>query len=97
MPGRRPRGGSTESQTVPAPAGAGRRHVVSQIPAQGLRWALIGCAIGVAGAFALGRILISKVWWIKAEMLLGVIALPACYVPARHATRIDPAEALRAD
>jgi ABC-type antimicrobial peptide transport system permease subunit len=86
--------------------GASRRHVVSQVLAQGLRWALIGCAIGAAGAFALGKILISKVWWIKADMLqltglaallLGVIAVLACYVPARRATRIDPAEALRAE
>ena len=75
-----------------------------------LRQAAVTCGygvlIGVAGALALSRLLASQLFEVSptdpvalasACAILMAVALVAAYVPARRATRIDPAEALRAD
>ncbi|HEY8225144.1 MAG TPA: ABC transporter permease [Pyrinomonadaceae bacterium] len=84
--------------------GAQARDVLSLIIRQGLQLVLIGLGIGLLGAFALMRIIAGLLFGVTAKdpltfvavaVVLGLIALLACYVPARRATRVDPLEALR--
>ena len=83
--------------------GADSRDVLRLIVVQGMRPALIGVAIGLAGALALGRALSSLVFGVRATDpitfvvaagLLAGVALLACAVPAWRATRVHPTEAL---
>jgi predicted permease len=84
--------------------GARAREVISLVVWQGLRPALVGAAIGIAGALAAGRIISGLLFQVAPRdpltllgvivVLLGVVAL-ACSIPARRATRIAPAIALR--
>ena len=86
--------------------GAGRRHVLSLVIASGLRWAVLGVAAGLAGAYAGTRFLAAMLFGVTptdpgtfaglAALMLGVAAL-ASYVPARRAASVDPMSALRAD
>jgi putative ABC transport system permease protein len=84
--------------------GARREHVLKLIVSQGFRLALIGSAMGLAGALGFTRFLSSLLYGVKAtdpltfvvvSLLLIVVALLACYLPARRATKVDPAVALR--
>jgi putative ABC transport system permease protein len=83
--------------------GATARDVLRHVVVQGMQPALVGLAIGLAGAFALGRTLSSLVFGIPATDpatfasvagLLGLVALAACALPAWRATRVQPTEAL---
>jgi putative ABC transport system permease protein len=84
--------------------GAQKSDVLRMVVGQGLRLALVGIAIGIAGALALTRFLSSLLYGVKptdpltfvaiALILLGV-ALIACYIPARRAMKVDPMVALR--
>jgi putative ABC transport system permease protein len=84
--------------------GAQRRDVLHMILGQGAKLALLGLAIGVVLAFLLTRLIASMLYRVSATdpltfgavaiVLLGV-AITACYVPARRATRVDPMVALR--
>jgi ABC-type antimicrobial peptide transport system permease subunit len=71
---------------------------------RGARLAALGVAIGIAGALALTKLLSSLLYSVKptdpatfagVALLLGLIAMLACYVPARRAMRVDPMVALR--
>ena len=84
--------------------GASRGRVLGQVLAEGMRLAVLGFAIGLAGAFAAGRVMASLLHEVKPNDpavlmgttgLLAVIALAACLVPARRAARLDPMSALR--
>jgi predicted permease len=84
--------------------GADRRKVLMMVVRQGMTLTLVGIAIGLAGAYALTKFLESLLFGVKARdpwtfaaiaVLLGVVALVACLVPARRATRVDPLTALR--
>ncbi len=84
--------------------GAQRLHVLRRVFGQGFVLLLIGTVIGVGGAFALTRLLRTLLFEITATDpmtyggvvgLLTAIALLACYIPARRATRVDPLVALR--
>jgi len=84
--------------------GAQLGDVLRLILKQGLAVILIGVAIGLAAAFVLTRLLRTLVFGISTNdpltfigitLLLSVVALIACYVPARRATKVDPLAALR--
>jgi putative ABC transport system permease protein len=84
--------------------GAERRSVFSMVLRQGTRLALVGVAVGLAGAFAVTRTMTRFLYGVQAtdpltfacvSLLLVAIALLACYLPARRATRVDPIVALR--
>ena len=84
--------------------GARTGDVLRLIIRQGITLAVTGIAIGVAGAFALTRVLetflyqvtpTDPVTFVTISLLLLLIAFLACYIPARRATKVDPLEALR--
>jgi putative ABC transport system permease protein len=84
--------------------GAQRVHVLRLVFGQGFMLLLVGTLIGLGGAFALTRLMRNLLFEITATDpltysgvvgLLALIALLACYIPARRATRVDPLVALR--
>lgn len=84
--------------------GAQQHQILKMILTQAARMALIGVAIGLASAFALTRLMSSLLYGVKAtdpltfavvSFLLFIVALAACYIPARRAMRVDPMVALR--
>jgi putative ABC transport system permease protein len=86
--------------------GAQSSHVLRMIVKQGLWFVVVGLIIGLGGAFALTRLLSTLLFGIStsdpltfaaATVLLLLVALAACYVPARRATKVDPMVALRSE
>jgi putative ABC transport system permease protein len=84
--------------------GAREHDISALVVRQGLRLTFLGVALGLAGAFATTRLLSSLLFNVPATdfatfvgvtVLLGSIAILACYVPARRASRVDPMVALR--
>ena len=84
--------------------GAQPSDVLRLVIGQGMRSVLIGTAIGVAAALALSQLLATFLYGINdrdpltfvgVSVLLTLIALVACYIPARRAMRVDPMVALR--
>lgn len=84
--------------------GAKRRDVLRLILGQGTRLVLIGEVIGMAGALVLARLITSLLYGVQANdpwvfafvgTVLAVVALLACYIPARRAAKTDPMIALR--
>jgi putative ABC transport system permease protein len=84
--------------------GAQRENVLGMVLESGARMALAGVAIGVVVALALTRLMSSLLFGVSAHdpltyslvaLLLFVVALAACWIPARRATRVDPMVALR--
>jgi putative ABC transport system permease protein len=84
--------------------GAGKKDVLRMVMARGMGLVGAGLALGLGGAFAITRALSSLIYGVSATDLtvfavvaafLALIALVACYLPARRAMSIDPMKALR--
>ncbi len=84
--------------------GAERADVLRAIAVQGLRVTVVGVAAGIAGGVAVTRFLSSLLFGLKpndpitfagVSLILIAVALLACYLPARRATKVDPMVALR--
>jgi putative ABC transport system permease protein len=84
--------------------GARRGAVMRMVLGQGLRLALIGLLIGLAGSLAVARLIAGLLFGVTpadpatlaaTSLLILGVALLACYVPARRAARVDPMVALR--
>ena len=84
--------------------GAQRRDVLRSVMSQGIKMALIGAAIGITASVALTRLMSGMLYGVSATdpltflgvaALLVLVALAACYIPARRAMRVDPIVALR--
>jgi predicted permease len=84
--------------------GAQRSNVLKLIVGQGMRLVLTGIGIGFIGALALTRLMKDLLYGVTATdpltfvvivLLLGIVALLACLIPARRATIVDPLTAIR--
>jgi predicted permease len=85
--------------------GASSQRVAREVLGHGLRMAVIGVAIGLAGAFAFTRFIAGLLYGVRpldaptlsaVTATLIVVAVAACYLPARRAANADPLEAMRA-
>jgi ABC-type antimicrobial peptide transport system permease subunit len=84
--------------------GAQRSDVFRLVLGQGLKLALIGICIGLAASFGLTHLMASQLYGLSATdpltfagvtIVLAFVALLACYIPARRASRMNPMAALR--
>jgi len=84
--------------------GATAQHVLTLVLGEGMRPVLLGIVLGIAGGLALGRTIQSLLFNVSSTdpltfaavaLLLALVAVIACLVPARRATRVDPLVALR--
>ena len=84
--------------------GAQRSAVLKLVLKKGMRLTLLGVTLGLLGALALTRVIRSQLYEVSAtdptayagmSLLLVLVALFACWIPARRATRVDPVVALR--
>jgi ABC-type antimicrobial peptide transport system permease subunit len=84
--------------------GASPKAVVGEVLGRGIRLSTVGLAIGLMSAFLLRRSLASLVFDVSPSdpliytgvaALMFAVALAACYIPARRASRVDPLIALR--
>ncbi len=86
--------------------GANRADVLRLVVRQGMTMTLIGVVLGLAGAFSLSRVMIGLLHGVSptdpltftgVSIVLLAVALLACFIPARRATRVDPIVALRTE
>ena len=84
--------------------GAQRRDVLQMVLSQGTKMAVVGVLVGICAAFGLTRLMASVLFGVTARdpltfvgvaILFTLVALAACYIPARRAMRVDPIVALR--
>ena len=94
----------TQEIGVRVALGATTRNVLSMVIGQGLKLTVVGLAVGLTGSFLLSRVMASLLFEISPTdpltfaivgIGLAAVALLACFVPARRATKVDPMVALR--
>jgi len=86
--------------------GAQRADILQLVLGEGTKMALIGAAIGIAASLGLSRLMAKQLFGVKAHdpftygsvaALLTLVAIVACYIPARRAMRVDPMSSLRCE
>jgi ABC-type antimicrobial peptide transport system permease subunit len=86
--------------------GAQRTDILRLVLGQGLRMTLVGVGVGLAVASAVARLLRTQLLgvaptdvltYVSVAVLLSIVALVACYIPARRATKVEPSVALRCE
>jgi ABC-type antimicrobial peptide transport system permease subunit len=86
--------------------GAQSSDVLKLVTVDGMKLAFIGVALGLLSSFALTRLMTSMLFDVTTTdpltfslvpLLLAVVSLAACYIPARRATKVDPLIALRSE
>ena len=96
----------TQELGIRAALGATERNLLQLVLSRGVVLTVIGLVVGVAGSMGLTRLMASLLYGVGARdpatmiavaALLAVVAVIACYVPARRATKIDPLVALRSE
>ena len=84
--------------------GAQHRDVMRLVLGEGAKMTLVGVAGGAAAALGLTRLMVNELFGVAPQdpltfaavaIVLTLVALLACYIPARHAVRVDPMVALR--
>src|SRR5262245_15129363 len=86
--------------------GAASPDVLRMVIGEGFKLTVTGLGLGLAAAFALSRLIASQLFGVTATdpltyagvaLLLAMVAMAACYIPARRAARVDPMVALRTE
>jgi predicted permease len=84
--------------------GAQRRDILHLVLGEGAKMAMVGAAIGIAASLGLTRLMEKQLFgvsphdpltYVSVALLLMLVAIAACYVPARRALRVDPMMSLR--
>jgi putative ABC transport system permease protein len=96
--------GRTRDIGIRIALGAQRKTILHMVLSQGLALALAGAAVGLAGALIVSHLMAGLLYgvspsdpltFISLTVVLVIVALAACYIPARRAMRVDPIVALR--
>jgi putative ABC transport system permease protein len=94
----------THEMGIRSALGASAPDLLRMVLVRGMMLTLIGLAIGLAGTLAVSRLLVSIIYNVGARdpytmgsvaLILALISLAACFIPARRATKVDPLVALR--
>jgi putative ABC transport system permease protein len=84
--------------------GADQRNIFAHVIKSGMQFIFVGIALGIGGALAAARLIASLLFGVSASdpltfaaiaVLMTLVALAACWIPARRAMRVDPMVALR--
>ena len=96
--------GRTRDFGIRLALGAERKTILHMVLSQGLALALAGAAVGLVGALIVSHVMAGLLYgvspgdpltFISLTVVLVIVALAACYIPARRAMRVDPIVALR--
>lgn len=96
----------TQEIAVRMALGAGRNEVLGLVLRIGLKLVAAGVVAGLLASLATNRLIVNQLWntspydpltMLAAVMVIGVVAMSACYVPAARALRVDPMAALRVE